>query len=138
MRRERPRRRERLLPLIPRPRKHTIRFHGILAPAAGWRSKVVPSSKTEAPVKKPPAPERLTPYRLPWADLLRRVFLVDALECPRCHGRMRVVAAVTEPGAIERILRHLGEHSTPPSIADPRAPPSDDEEAAPPTRPPRR
>jgi hypothetical protein len=130
---------ERLLPLIPRPRKHTIRFHGILAPAAGWRSKVVPSSKTEAPPKKSPAPEQHPPsYRLPWADLLRRVFLVDALECPRCHGRMRVVAAVTEPGAIERILRHLGEHSTPPSIAGPRAPPSDDEEAAPPTRPPRR
>jgi hypothetical protein len=28
---------ERLLPLVPRPRKHTIRFHGILAPAAGFR-----------------------------------------------------------------------------------------------------
>ena len=28
---------ERPLPLIPRPRKHTIRFHGILAPAAGYR-----------------------------------------------------------------------------------------------------
>jgi hypothetical protein len=59
-------------------------------------------------------------------------------ECPRCHARMRIVAAVTEQGAIERILRHLGEHSTPPSITVPRAPPSDDEEAAPPTRPPRR
>jgi Putative transposase len=34
---------ERLLPLVPRPRKHTIRFHGILAPAAGFRSKVVPA-----------------------------------------------------------------------------------------------
>jgi len=51
---------ERLLPLVPRPRKHTIRFHGILAPAAGHRSKVVPMSKTEAPPKRPPAAERPT------------------------------------------------------------------------------
>ena len=33
----------------------------------------------------------------------RRVLLVDALECPRCHGRMRIVAAATDPPAVERI-----------------------------------
>jgi hypothetical protein len=120
---------ERLLPLVPRPRKHTIRFHGILAPAAGYRSAVVPASTTEAPPKTPPAPERLTPYRLPWADLLRRVFLLDVLQCPRCHGRMRIVAAVTEPVAVEKILRHLGERPAAPLIASARASPRDGEEA---------
>jgi hypothetical protein len=120
---------ERLLPLIPRPRKHTIRFHGILAPAAGYRAKVVPAAKTPAPPRQMPGPDRPTAYRLPWADLLRRVFLVDALECPRCQGRMRIVAAVTEPDAVERILRHLGEAFAPPTIASPRAPPSHDQAA---------
>ncbi len=118
---------ERLLPLIPRPRKHTIRFHGILAPAAGHRSKVVPASEAPTPAKKNPPLERPTPYRLPWAELLRRVFLVDALDCPRCHGRVRIVAAVTKPGAIQRILRHLGERTVPPRIACPRAPPDREE-----------
>jgi hypothetical protein len=120
---------ERLLPLVPRPGKHTIRFHGILAPAAGCRSAVVPASTTEAPPKSRPAPERPTPYRLPWADLLRRVFLLDVLECPRCHGRMRIVAAVTEPVAVEKILRHLGERRAAPFIAGARASPRDGEEA---------
>lgn len=114
---------ERLLPLVPRPRKHTIRFHGILAPAAGFRSRVVPAPTTAAHPEKPPAPEGRTPYRLPWAGLLRRVFLVDALECPRCHGRMRIVAAVTGGDAIERILKHLGEDPDPPHLAIARAPP---------------
>jgi hypothetical protein len=41
---------------------------------------------------------------------------------------MRIVA-VTGPGAIDRILRHLGEISAPPAIAGPRAPPSEDEES---------
>jgi hypothetical protein len=80
---------ERLLRLIPRPRKHTIRFHGILAPAAGYRAQVVPASKTPAPPKVAPGPERPAPYPLPWAELLRRVLLVDAFDCPCCHGRMR-------------------------------------------------
>jgi hypothetical protein len=120
---------ERLLPLVPRPRKHTIRFHGILAPAAGYRSAVVPASRTEAPPKSRPASERPTPYRLPWADLLRRVFLLDVLECPRCHGRVRIVAAVTDPVAVERILRHLGERPAAPFIAGARASPRDRQEA---------
>ena len=120
---------ERLLPLIPRPRKHIIRFHGILAPAAGYRAKVVPAPKASVPPREGPGPEPPARYRLPWAELLRRVFLVDALDCPRCHGRMRIVAAVTSPDAAERILRHLGENPAPPPIAGPRAPPGQDQAA---------
>ena len=32
--------------------------------------------------------------RLPWADLLRRVFGIDVLVCPQCAGPRRVLAAV--------------------------------------------
>ncbi len=116
---------ERLLPLVPRPRKHAIRFHGILAPAAGYRSKVVPVPPP-AKAKAPSAPEP-PPNRFPWAELLRRVFVVDVLACPRCKGRMRIVGAVTEPGAIDRILKHLGASAAAPRIAGPRAPPGDEE-----------
>jgi hypothetical protein len=103
---------ERLLPLVPRPRKHTIRFHGILAPAAGFRSKVVPARPVTR-VPREPGTREPSPYRLP----------IDALECPHCHGRMRIVSAVIEPGAVRRILRHLGEITEAPAIACPRAPP---------------
>ena len=33
---------ERLLALVPRPRRHLVTYHGVLAPAAGLRSRVVP------------------------------------------------------------------------------------------------
>ena len=103
-------------------RKHTIRFHGILAPAAGFRSKVVPAPlATQIP--REPGVREPSPYRLPWAELLKRAFVVDALECRRCHGRMRIVSAVIEPGAIRRILRHFGEITEAPAIASPRASP---------------
>jgi hypothetical protein len=35
-------------------------------------------------------------YRIPWAELLGKVFAVDVLECPDCGGRLRVVAYIAE------------------------------------------
>lgn len=58
-----------------------------------------------------------TTPRLDWSTLLRRAFAEDVLICPHCHGRTRILGAVTALAAIRRILRHLHE---PPA----RAPPS--------------
>ena len=46
---------------------------------------------------------------------MRRVFAVDVLECPDCHGPMRILAAIHAPKATRAILEHLGLPSrTPP------------------------
>jgi hypothetical protein len=42
-----------------------------------------------------------------WAELLRRVFAVDVLACPRCGGRMRVLAAIHPPETTQAILACL-------------------------------
>ena len=42
-----------------------------------------------------------------WAELLRRIFEVDPLRCPRCGGNMSIVAFVLEQHAIDAILKHL-------------------------------
>ena len=60
----------------------------------------------------------LRPRRLAWADLLRRVFAVDVLECPRCGGRMRLLATIHPPEATEAILECLKLPSrAPPTVA---------------------
>jgi Putative transposase len=46
--------------------------------------------------------------RIEWALLLRRTYGVDALRCPKCAGRMRVMATLVEPGVVKKILAHLG------------------------------
>jgi hypothetical protein len=43
-----------------------------------------------------------------WADLMRRAFEADVLACPRCGGRMTVLATIEDPAVIHRILTHLG------------------------------
>jgi hypothetical protein len=66
--------------------------------------------------------------RVDWATLLRRSLAVDVLECPTCHGRLRVVAVITEREPIQRILAHLGMPTEPPPVA-PARDPTDDEPA---------
>jgi len=61
--------------------------------------------------------------RLPWAVLLKRVFMTDALTCPKCHGRMKILAAITKPEAIRKLLNHLGIASEAPRRAAARPPP---------------
>ena len=48
------------------------------------------------------------PRNYSWAELMRRVFAFDVLECDRCGGRMRIIAALHPPEAIRKILDCLG------------------------------
>ena len=122
---------EKLIPLIPRPRAHVVRYHGIFGPAAENRAKVVPSL---VPVgygrgSDPAKPRELDPNaiprlnRLPWAVLLKRVFLVDVLECPKCKGRMKILATITAPGSVRQVLESLGLPSEAPPLKAARPPP---------------
>ena len=38
---------------------------------------------------------------------MRRSFGLDVLACPRCGGRLRLIALIDETAVIARILRHL-------------------------------
>jgi hypothetical protein len=113
-----------------------VRYHGILGPEAEDRAKVVPTPPA------PPAPDAASAgkagtgesreidiatiqrgSRLPWALLLKRVFMTDALTCPKCHGRMKILAMITKPDAIRKILDHLGIPSEAPRRTGARPPP---------------
>ena len=67
---------QRLAALVPRPRLHLIRFHGVLAPNAKLRAQVVPQ-EAEAPAQAAPPAEcepncaHHRPVRLSWAAQAR-------------------------------------------------------------------
>jgi len=122
---------EKLILLIPRPRAHPVRYHGILGPAAKEREKVVLGlGRVEfGRPAVPDGPREIDPSglprlgRLPWAVLLKRVFLVDVLECPKCRGRMKILAALTVPASVRHILASLGLPSEAPRLRAARPPP---------------
>lgn len=66
-----------------------------------------------------------TSPRVDWATLLRRSFQVDVLECPKCHGRLRIVGVLSEREPVRRILAHLGLPTETPPLARARDPTDD-------------
>jgi hypothetical protein len=112
---------QRLAALVPRPRLHLIRFHGVLAPNAALRAQIVPSAPDQlsAPTEADSeTPSSSTRARLSWAQLLKRVFQIDMTTCSSCGGPLTLLAAIEDPAVIVKILAHLGL----PTRAPPRAP----------------
>ena len=113
----------RLAALVPRTRARLVRYHGLFAPNARERACIVARLKatTKPPSDEPPPSRRTTPMRR--MARLNRVFAIDLSTCPKCGGELRVIAAITDPGLIARILESLR-----PVLGgriQPRAPPRD-------------
>lgn len=108
---------EKLAALVPPPRAHLTRFHGILAPHAKARSKVVPKPEAKKAEGGREVPRKA---RISWAKLLKRVFGIDMESCAHCGGKMELLSAIMETAAIEKILKHLGRPFKPPDIAPAR------------------
>ena len=101
---------QRLAALVPRPRLHLIRFHGVvLAPHAKLRAVIVPPPAENASGQSADhAHAQPSPARMSWARLLKRVFDIDLEPCPNCGGALKIIAALEDPPVIARLLAHLG------------------------------
>jgi len=107
---------------VPAPRFHTVRYGGVLASASRLRPKIVPhTAKGDEASDEPPKKKGCRYW--PWADLMARSFEVDVTVCPKCNGRLKLVALVQEPKNVARLLRGLGEPTEAPARAPPRPPP---------------
>ncbi|MES9858571.1 MAG: transposase [Sedimenticola sp.] len=127
---------DRVAILIPPPRRHRHRYHGVLAPNSPLRKQVTEraglSMAGEVVVSEemPKAPAGESGEEVGgclfgsiWAMLLARIYEINPLVCPRCGGEMRIIAFVTESEPVGRILRHIGEPDCAPVITPARGPP---------------
>lgn len=82
---------------------HVVR----LAPT-GWKAEQAQAPEAVAPsVEQSPSSVSDREARSTWAKLIAQVYEVDPLICPRCSAEMRVLAVITEPQEVLKILRHL-------------------------------
>ena len=111
----------RLAALVPRPKAHLVRYHRVFAPNARERAGNVarPRVAGNASAAAESAPDACTAPMSSMARL-KRVFAIDLSRCPHCGGELRVIAAITDPGVIMRMLEHTGLDGR----VQPRAPPS--------------
>jgi hypothetical protein len=134
---------DRLADLIPPPRKHRHRYHGVFAPNHPLRPAVTALAVGNVGKQRDAAnsahaghdaedccgtranPRSHDTSRIAWAKLMARVGEEFPLQCPACGGDIRLISFITEPGPIRKILTHLGEPLEPPPISPARGPPTD-------------
>ena len=126
----------RLVGVVPPPRFHMLRYHGVLAAHAKARAEGVPGRAASAPsepvqlglgfeaasaseVEGESASTSERASRHPWAWLLARVFAVDVTVCPHSRGRMRLVKLATTREDISKAPAHAGLAPRPPPRAWP-------------------
>ena len=93
----------RVLIHIPEPNKHLVHFYGAYANRS--RSSMPygrDSVQNKGAGEGKPAPAKRA-VRKRWAELIYKIYNVDPLTC-RCGAQMKIVAFVTEPASIRRIL----------------------------------
>ena len=78
----------RLCAAVPPPRRHTVRYVGVLASASKLRPRIVPTAKSSGVAARRPGVDDAARSRArgryrPWAELLKRTFALDVLACPR-------------------------------------------------------
>lgn len=116
---------EKLVALVPQPRIHLIRYHGVFAPHHSWRAQIVPkrtvgTQGTNYPIK----PKKPSRHRHSFAELLKRVFNIDLTTCPDCGGAVKFISAIMKRDVVVKILNHLGLSTTLPEFTPARAPPN--------------
>ncbi|MBB5015595.1 hypothetical protein HNQ58_001499 [Rehaibacterium terrae] len=105
-----------LAALIPPPRAHLTRFHGIFAPNANLRAQLTPAHRGKGcnAASEATNPDDRTPDEkrraMTWAQRLKRVFGIDMETCVHCGSQVKIVASVEEPQAIRAILDHFEKH----------------------------
>jgi hypothetical protein len=121
----------RLAALVPPPRRHVVRYFGVLSSHSRLRALVVPPAPEAQAADDPNAPPpnagagaqggKRCRY-IPWAELLRRTFAIDIV-CGRCGGDLRLIALVKADETIKKILAAMGLPAHPPPVHPPRPPP---------------
>jgi hypothetical protein len=109
---------EKLAALTPRPEINLALYHGVLAPHARWRPDVVAYRRAETGGGTEGGAAMggtgtgrggaAKPRYWTWAALMRWAFDLEVLRCPRCAGRMRLLATIDDPVVLQKILAQVG------------------------------
>ena len=85
----------------------------------------MPRAATSAPSVDADAPPKRKGSRYwPWAQRMARTFALDVEKCPKCHGRMKLVALVQDPKRSPASCDTSASRASPPSAPPPERRPT--------------
>ena len=106
-----------------------IRYFGLYSSRSRWRwpqwAHIIPHAPASwkethgmSGTDSSPQPSTATvpesACRSAWARLIAKIYGVDPLVCPHCSSKMRILAVITNPNEVNKILRHLIKIGRPP------------------------
>jgi len=96
---------------IPPKGSHLIRYYGWYSnKARGLRKKAEAEQQADPPGQSESSSPPASRCSQTWAMLIKRVYEIDPMICPKCGQDMAIVSFIEPPQAevIEKILRHCG------------------------------
>jgi len=102
---------------IPDARRHLMRYYGAYSHRSRGARRAREEAQDGAVETKSDADEPPpTKSRANSARLLRRIYEVDPLLCPRCKGPLQLISVLVDPKVVDAILRHLDVTDQPTSV----------------------
>jgi hypothetical protein len=110
---------------IPPKHKHLIRYYGLYSSRTkgkahkdgslakyGYRARPKKTTEKFPDIEIQSVTNKAA--RRSWARLIQKVYEVDPLVCPKCGSEMKVVAVITVPSEVNKILECLKRNNAPP------------------------
>jgi len=96
-----------------------VRYYGLYANA--HRGKVRKASLVPSALRIVEEELRHIPSK-GWAEMIRKVYEVDPMLCPKCGGTMKIISFLTEYAVVDRVIDHLkltfvADRPPPPQVA---------------------
>jgi len=89
---------------IPDKGQVTVRYFGLYANAHRGKARKGQPDKHPFIIVEEECPR--VPRR-GWAEMIRKVYEVNPLTCPKCQAEMRIIAFLTDYAVVDRIIAHL-------------------------------
>jgi hypothetical protein len=112
----------RLAALVPPPKRHTVRYSGVLSSHAGSRSEVVPAPATPSAARAEQDKPKNTSKYISWSELLRRTFGFEIV-CSKCQAPLRLISLVKSEAIANKILTAMHLPTDVPQLHPARPPP---------------
>jgi len=92
---------------IPNKYSQTVHFYGSYSnKSRGLRIKAQEKFRANDTISSvTPPPKKACSKK--WAELIKLIYEVNPLRCPKCQHEMRIVAIINDPLVVEKILKHL-------------------------------
>ncbi len=113
----------RVIAYIPEPRQQTVFYYGRLSNVSRGRRRKGRDAELETHVANDEVDglksAQRQARRRAWARLIKMVYEVSPLTCPRCGNEMRILSVIVDPKIIDKILDHLASKGIEPGRGPP-------------------